>query len=174
MFNTLFENAVIDPYVDQKNFEVLFIGLKVVLLGFALALTAWYVYAQAISTEKREVLLTTTFKIGAGEQKFKAFYLSAPAERFDIEFNVLSGSIKFSAWQASVFENSLGYFEYNNGTAVEKRQVWFYEGNNGTAEYAGDSVNEIWYIHFYNEDSYEKEVYLKVTKSGMACFDWRE
>ena len=116
-------------------------------------------------TEKREVLLTTSFTIGAEEEKFKAFYLSAPAKWFDIAFNVSEGSIKFSAWQANIFEHSLGWFEYHNGTAVEKHQVWFVEGiNNGTFGYVGDDVNMVWYIHFYNEDSYEKEVYIQVAK----------
>lgn len=118
-------------------------------------------------TKKTEVLLTTSFKIGRQEQKFKSFYLSAPAKGFDVTFNVSNGSIKFSPWPASVFEYSLGYFEYHNGTAVENRQVWFFEGNNGTAGGSIDptkDVNQVWYLHFYNEDSYEKEVRVQVTK----------
>jgi len=155
----------------KKVLKYYSLGLIVLLAGFAISLTAWYAYALATSVEKKEVLLTTSFKIGGHEQKFKAFYLSAPAERFDIEFNVSRGSIKFSAWQASVFEESLGWFEYNiNETTVKKRQVWFYEGNNGTAGYVGDSVNEIWYIHFYNEDSCEKEVHIQVTKVWHGLF----
>ena len=114
--------------------------------------------------EKREVLLTTSFTIGGQEQKFKAFYFSAPAKGFEIAFNVSSGSIKFSPWEACIFEDSLGYFEYHNGTAVEKRQVWFFEGNNGTAGCSTEDVNQVWYILFYNEDSYEKQVYIQVNK----------
>ena len=81
-----------------------------------------------------------------------------------------SGSIKFSPWDAPLFEDSLGYFEYHNGTAVEMRQVWFFEGNNGTAgcSISPESVNMVIYLHFYNEDPYEKEVYIQVAKS------WRE
>ena len=114
--------------------------------------------------EKREVLLTTSFTIGGQEQKFKAFYFSAPAKGFEIAFNVSSGSIKFSPWEACIFEDSLGYFEYHNGTAVEKRQVWFFEGNNGTAGCSTEDVNQVWYILFYNEDSYEKQVYIQINK----------
>jgi hypothetical protein len=153
---------------------VIYVSLRVLkygMLGFMvfIASLAALMYALAY-TEKREVLLTTSFTIGGQEQKFKAFYLSAPAEEFYITFNVSKGSIKFSAWDAETFENSLGWFEYHNGTAVEKRQVWFYEGNNGTAGYRGTvgdaetDANRIWYIHFYNEDPYEKEVHIRVTK----------
>jgi hypothetical protein len=133
-------------------------GLMVFLVSFVIL-----VHALAYA-EKREVLLTTSFTIGRQEQKVKAFYLSAPAEGFEVMFNVSSGSIKFSPWQACTFEDSLGYFEYHNGTAVEKRQVWFFEGNNGTAGCSTEDVNQVWYLHFYNEDSYEKEVHIQITK----------
>lgn len=146
------------------------VGLIVLVVGIAASLGGWYAYAQASSAERRQVLRTQTFKIDAGEQKFMAFYLSAPANGFEVTWNVSEGSIKWSAWQASMFEESLGYFDYNNGTGVEKHQVWFYEGNNGTAGYSGDSVNEVWYIHFYNEDSYEKEVTFHVVKVWHGLF----
>jgi len=150
------------------------LGLMVLLVGFVFSLIGWYVYAQALSVDRKQVLLTTSFKIGAKEQKFKAFYLSAPAEEFLIDFNVSMGSIKFSPWQASLFENSLGYFDYYiNETTVEKHQVWFFEGNNGTAGCGIDPIkdtNQIWYIHFFNEDSYEKEVYIQITKVWHSLF----
>ncbi len=158
----------------KKVLKYYTLGLIVLLMGFAISLTAWYAYALATSAEKKEVLLTTSFTIGPKEQKFKAFYLSAPAEEFEIEFNVSRGSIKFSPWQACMFEESLGYFDYYiNETTVEKRQVWFFEGNNGTAGCSIDPINDtnqIWYIHFYNEDSYEKEVHIQVTKVWHGLF----
>jgi hypothetical protein len=133
-------------------------GLMVFLASFAVL-----IYATA-HTEKREVLLTTSLKIGGQEQKFKAFYLSAPAEEYYITFNVSEGSIKFSPWDADIFEETLGWFDYYNGTEIEKHQVWFFEGNNGTAGCNGDSDDVVIYLHFYNEDSYEKEIHLQVTK----------
>lgn len=133
-------------------------GLMVFLASFVAL-----IYATG-STERREVLLTTSFTIMGQEQKFKAFYLSAPAEGVYIAFNVSEGSIKFSPWGADSFEDSLGWIDYYNGTEVEKRQVWFFEGNNGTAGCSGDGENMVWYIHFYNEDSYKKEVHIQVTK----------
>ena len=114
------------------------IGLVVLLVGVALSLGVWYVYAQAVSAEKREVLRTETFKIGAGEQKFKAFYLSAPADEFEVTWNVSKGSIKWSAWQARIIEDDHGYFDHwVNETTVEKVQAWFYDQNNGTTSYSG-------------------------------------
>jgi hypothetical protein len=135
------------------------------MLGLAVFIASLAVLVYGLTyIEKREVLLTTSFTIGGQEQKFKAFYFSAPAKGFEIAFNVSSGSIKFSPWAACIFEDSLGYFEYHNGTAVEKRQVWFFEGNNGTAGCSTEYVNQVWYILFYNEDSYEKEVYIQINK----------
>jgi len=148
--------------------------LIVFLVGFILSLATWQVYFAAASAEKKQVLLTTSFKIAAQEQKFKAFYLSAPAEEFDIELNVSQGSIKFSPWQAHIIEDDHGYFDrYVNETTVEKVQTWFFDLDNGTVGCSIDSkqdVNQVWYILFLNEDSYEKEVHLQVTKVWHGLF----
>jgi hypothetical protein len=147
--------------------------LIVLLLGVALSLGAWYAYAQAVSTEKRQVLRAETFKISAGEQKFKAFYLSAPADSFEVTWNVSQGSIKWSAWQAHFIEDDHGYFDHwVNETTVEKVQTWFWNENNGTVSISGSpfAINEIWYVHFYNEDSYEKEVSFQVVKVWHGLF----
>jgi hypothetical protein len=149
------------------------LGLIVLLAGFAVSIGVWYVYAQAVSAEKREVLRTETFKIGAGEQKFKAFYLSAPADEFEVTWNVSKGSIKWSAWQYHIIEDEHGYFDHwVNETTVEKVQAWFYDQNNGTTSYSGTpfDINQIWYLHFFNEDSYEKEVSFQVVKVWHGLF----
>jgi len=147
--------------MNMQKKRVLIYGM----LGLAVFIASLAVLVYDLTyIEKREVLLTTSFTIGGQEQKFKAFYFSAPAKGFEIAFNVSSGSIKFSPWEACIFEDSLGYFEYHNGTAVEKRQVWFFEGNNGTAGCSTEDVNQVWYILFYNEDSYEKQVYIQINK----------
>lgn len=147
----------------RKMLKYCALGLLVFLAGLGISL-AVAVYALT-PTERRGVLYTTSFTLGGQEQVFKAFYLSAPAESFEIAFNVSNGSVKFSPWLASQFEKSLGWFDYYvNETTVEKRQVWFFEGKNGTAGCCGDSVNQVWYIQFYNEDPYEKEVRIQITK----------
>ena len=147
--------------MNMQKKRVLIYGM----LGLAVFIASLAVLVYGLTyIDKGEVLLTTSFTIGGQEQKFKAFYFSAPAKGFEIAFNVSSGSIKFSPWEACIFEDSLGYFEYHNGTAVEKRQVWFFEGNNGTAGCSTEDVNQVWYILFYNEDSYEKQVYIQINK----------
>lgn len=145
----------------------LLVGLAFVLLGlFASSI----VLAHSVSySEKREVLLDTSFNIEGGEhEKFRGFYLSAPAEELVISVSVSEGFINFSAWQDHVIEDSLGYFDYHNGTAYEKIQVWFFSVDNGDVpwglQYNPESLNRIWYVQFCNPDSYEKEVDLKVTK----------
>ena len=143
------------------------LGLIVLLIGVGVCLTVWYAYAQAVAAEKRQVLRSETFRIAAGEQKFKAFYLSAPVESFEVSWNVSVGSIKWSAWQASIVEDDHGYFDYwVNETTMEKVQTWFWNENHGTVGLCGTPtpVNEIWYLHFFNEDSYEKEVSFQVVK----------
>lgn len=139
------------------------LGLMVFLGGFAIFVHAWHVY-----TEKREILLTTSFKIGGKEQRFTAFYLSAPAEWFEVKLDVSSGTIKWSPYPAWRFVDSLGYVEHHvNETTVEKVQIWLFKTNNGTFKMGIDpteDANQVWYLNFYNEDSYEKEVHLQITK----------
>lgn len=145
----------------------LLVGFAFFLLGL-LASSIVLAYSVPYS-EKREVLLDTSFNIEGGEhEKFRGFYLSAPAEEFVISVSVSDGFINFSAWHDHVIEDSLGYFDYHNGTAVEKIQVWFFSVDNGDVpfglQYNPESLNRIWYVQFCNPDSYEKEVDLKVTK----------
>jgi hypothetical protein len=147
---------------------------KRLLVGFAFALlgllASSIVLAYSVPySEKREVLLDTSFNIEGGEhEKFRGFYLSAPAEEFVISVSVSEGFVNFSVWQDRIIEDSLGYFDYHNGTAVEKIQVWFFSVDEGDATYGSannpESLNKIWYVQFCNPDSYEKEVDLKVTK----------
>lgn len=141
------------------------LGLILLVVGVVVSLISWYAYAQTL--ERTEVLRTETFKIAAGEQKFKAFYLSAPADLFRVTWNVSSGSIKWSSWQAHFIEDDHGYFDkWINETSVEKVQTWFWNENKGTVTCGIEQqdVNQIWYIHFYNEGSYEKEVTFQIVK----------
>lgn len=145
----------------------LLVGFTFVLLGL-LASSIVLAYSVPYS-EKREVLLDTSFNIEGGEhEKFRGFYVSAPAEAFVISISVSEGFVNFSAWEDRQFEDSLGYFDYHNGTAVEKIQVWLFSVDNGDATFGlegnPESLNRIWYVQFSNPDSYEKEVDLKVTK----------
>jgi len=145
--------------------------------AFSIALflgsTAFFMYALAY-TEKTETIYTASFAIGAEQQLFRAFCIHAPSEGFFIKFNVSNGNIKFSEFTASQFEDSLGYFDvYVNETTVEKVQYWLFEGSNETVGVSAVDVG-IWYLQFYNEDSYEKEVSMQITKFWHAPIyqDW--
>lgn len=145
----------------------LLVGLAFVLLGlFASSIVLAY---SVPYSEKREVLLDTSFNIEGGEHdKFRGFYVSAPTEDLVISVSVSEGFVNFSAWEDRIFEDSLGYFDYHNGTANEKIQVWFFSVHKGDATLGlannPESLNRIWYVQFGNPDSYEKEVDLTVTK----------
>jgi F0F1-type ATP synthase membrane subunit c/vacuolar-type H+-ATPase subunit K len=145
----------------------LLLGLIFILLGL---LASSIVLAHSVPySEKREILLDTSFDIEGGEhEKFRGFYLSAPAEDVIISISVSEGFINFSVWHDRVIEDSLGYFDYHNGTGYEKIQVWLFSVDNGdlswSPKYNPESLNKIWYVQFSNPDSYEKEVDLKVTK----------
>lgn len=157
----------------KKVLKYYSLGLIVLLVGIGVSLTAWYAYGQALSAEKRQLLRTETFTIGAGEQKFKAFYLSAPADSFEITWNTSEGSVKWSAWPAPIIEDDHGYFDHwVNETRVEKVQTWFWDEDHGTVGYGGTPppLNEIWYLHFFNEDSFEKEVSFQVVKIWHGLF----
>ena len=95
-------------------------------------------------TVKREVLYTETFKIEGQEQLFRAFYLSAPAVLFEATFDSVQG--------------------------------WECETDNGIVKWRIDpeNLNQVWYLSFFNEDSYEKEVTVEVTKvwSEQNIQDW--
>jgi hypothetical protein len=147
-------------------------GLLTVLLACATV-----VYALSY-IEKRQLLLTTSFKLEGGEQRFTAFYLSAPATGFEVKFNVSSGTVKYRPWSAELFEDNQGYWEKRvNETAVDKFQIWFFDVSNETLGHGIDKqhdVNQVWYLHIYNEDSSEKEVYIEVTKmwESQNYQDW--
>jgi hypothetical protein len=153
--------------------------LKFGTLCLLVALVACATIVYALSyTENRELLLTTSFKLEGGEQRFTAFYLPAPATAFEVKFKVSSGTVKYSPWHAGLFEENQGYHvKYVNGTAVDKFQIWMFDVGNESIGHGicpPYDVNKVWYLHFYNEDSYEKEVYIEVTKmwESQNYQDW--
>jgi len=116
-------------------------------------------------TVKREVLYTETFKIEGQEQMFRAFYLSAPAVLFEVKLTVSKGTIKWTPYSAVLFE-----------ATFDSVQGWECETDNGIVKWRIDpeNVNQVWYLSFLNEDSYEKEVTVEVTKvwSEQNIQDW--
>jgi hypothetical protein len=123
-------------------------------------------YALAYS-EKREVIYSNTIKIEGGEVMFRAFYLSAPAGLFEVKLSVSKGTIKWTPHSAVMFEDTLGWFPCRiNGKPFGTIQRWVCETDNGTVKWGVDPENMdmVWYLNFYNQDSYEKEVHIEVTK----------
>ena len=124
------------------------------ILLIVLASLASVMYALAY-TVKREVLYTKTFKIEGQREIFRAFYLSAPAAMFEVKISVSEGTIKWTPYSAALFE-----------ATFDSSQGWECETDNGIVKWRIDSenLNQVWYLSFLNEDSYEKEVTVEVTK----------
>jgi hypothetical protein len=142
-------------------FKIGMLGLLIVLGSLASVM-----YALAY-TEKREVIYSNTITIGGGEVKFRAFYLSAPADLFEVKLTVSEGTIKWTPHSAVMFEDSLGWFPCRiNGRSLGTIQRWVCETDNGIVRRGVDpeNVNIVWYLNFYNADQYEKEVHIEVTK----------
>jgi len=137
-------------------------GLLIVIVSFATL-----AYALTVM-EKRELLLTTSFKLDGGEQRFTAVYVPAPMDTIDVKVSVSKGTVKFQPYpDAKRFEDSLGYVQKRiNETSFEMIQYWQFEIDNDTIGCCSNPKfeNQVWYLNFLNEDSYEKEVDLEVTK----------
>ena len=118
-------------------------GILISLILLASLTSVMYALAYTV---KREVVYTGTFKIEGQEQMFRAFYLSAPAVLFEATFD---------SFQSRVNEATYGIF-----------QGWECETDDGIVDRRIDSenLNQIWYLCFLNEDQYEKEVTVEVTK----------
>ena len=45
-------------------------------------------------------------------------------------------------------------------------QTWICETDNGIVSWSVDpeNLNMVWYLNFYNQDSYDKEVHIEVTR----------
>ena len=148
--------------MQKKN--IIKIGALALLLVLSSIASVMYAFAY---TEKREVIYSNTITIEGQEVKFRAFYLSAPAVLFEVKLTVSEGTIKWTPHSAVMFEDTLGWFPCRiNGRPFGTIQRWVCETDNGIVKWSVDpeNVNMDWYLNFYNADSYEKEVYIEVTK----------
>ena len=154
------------------------IAIKIVIIAVMLVLGSLpsVMYALAY-TEKREVVYTNTITIGADEVKFRGFYLSAPAGLFEVKIKVSNGTIKWTPHSAVMFEDTLGWFPRRiTQDTFGKIQRWVCETDDGMVKWSVDpeNVDMVWYINFYNEDDYEKEVQIEITKvlEAQNYNDW--
>ena len=148
----------------MQTAKVLKIGMFGVLI--VLGLFASVMYALAYS-EKREVIYTDTITVEAGEVKFKSFYMPEPAGPFEVKLSVSKGTIKWTPHSAVMFEDTLGWFPCKVGDKMMgKIQRWVCETDNGAVRWDVDpeNVNMMWYINFFNQDYYDKEVHIEVAK----------
>ena len=148
------------------------IAINIVIIAVMLVLgrLASLMYAVAY-IEKREVDYTNTITIGADEVKFRGFYLSAPAGLFEVKIKVSNGTIKWTPHSAVMFEDTLGWFPRRiTQDTFGKIQRWVCETDNGMVKWSIDpeNVDMVWYINFYNEDDYEKEIQIEITKVWEA------
>ena len=123
-------------------------------------------YALAYS-EKREVVYKGSIKIESQEVKFRAFYLSAPAGLIEVKLSVSRGTIKWTPHSLVMFEDKLGGFPCRiNGKSYGIIQRGICETDNGIVSWSVDpeNLNMVWYLNFYNQDSYDKEVHIEVTR----------
>lgn len=140
------------------------IGIVALMLVLSSLASVMYAFAY---TEKREVIYSNTLTIEGQEVKFRAFYLSAPAGLFEVKLTVSEGTIKWTPHSAVMFEDTLGWFPRRiTENTFGKIQRWVCETDDGMVKWSVDpeNVNMVWYINFYNEDDYEKEVQIEITK----------
>ncbi len=148
------------------------IAINIVIIAVMLVLgsLASLMYAVAY-TEKREVVYTNTITIGADEIKFRGFYLSSPAGFFEVSIKVSNGTIKWTPHSAVMFEDTLGWFPHRiTQDTFGKIQRWVCETDDEMVKWSVDpeNVDMVWYINFYNEDDYEKEIQIEITKVWEA------
>ncbi len=149
-------------------------GLIVTLIVLASLASLMYALAYTIN---KEVLYTETFKIEGQTQTYKTFYLSAPATTFEVKLTVSEGTIKWTPYSAELFEATFGSLQPQlEEAAYSGIQGWECETGNGIVKWriGPENLNQVWYLNFFNEDSCEKEVNIKVTKvwSGQNYQDW--
>jgi hypothetical protein len=148
----------------MQKLTVLKIGAFVSLM--IIGSLASVVYALAY-TAKREVVYTGSFKIESQEVKFRAFYLAEPAGLFEVKLSVSRGTIKWTPHSAVMFEDTLGWFPCRiRGKSYGTIQRWVCETDNGVVSWRVDpeNLNMVWYLNFYNQDSYDKEVHIEVSR----------
>ena len=156
------------------NAKVLKYGILVSLIVLASFTGVMYALAYTV---KSDVIYTDTFTVSGQEQLFKPFYLSSPASVFEVKLTVSKGAVKWTPYSAELLDATLDSFQSTlNEPDYEVLQGWECETDNGAVKWKIDSesLNQIWYLCFLNNDAYPKEVTVEVTKmwSEQNFQDW--
>ena len=150
------------------------VGVIIAVIVFASFTFGMYAIAYSL---KNEVLYSQTFTIEGKGQKFCPFYLSSPAFMFEVKLKVSEGSIKWTPYSGLLFENTFGCVSSETGEmSSDAIYGWECETENGIVKWRIDpeNIDQVWYLTFLNEDSYEKEVFVEITKvwSDQNYQDW--
>ena len=159
---------------NLRNFNAM---KYVLLLSLMISVILGSVMYALAYTVKQETIYTNTLTIGGQQQTFRAFYLSEPAIMFEVKLTCSEGTIKWSPYSEELFDATFDSFHSKvNQSTYGTLQGWECETSEGTVNWRIDSenLNQIWYLCFLNEDSYEKEVSVEVTKlwSEQNYLDW--
>jgi len=139
-------------------------------LFIVLGIIASSIYALAYS-EKRQVIYTNTITVEAREVKYEGFYLPEPAGMFEVKLTVSEGTKKWTPHSAVMFEDTLGWFPCKVGEQMMgKIQRWICETDDGIVRWDVDpeNVKMMWYLNFFNQDFYDKEVQIEIAKVWEA------
>ena len=155
----------------QKS-RLLKVGVFVWLAVFVSFTFVMYALAYDV---KREVVYSGNLTVEAQSQRFDGFYLSSPAVMFEVKVTVSEGSIKWAPYSAVLFEDTLGCLPSKAADDVLV-QGWECETSDGTVKWRVDTENldQVWYLSFINDDLFNKEVSVEVTKlwSEQNYQDW--
>ena len=155
----------------QKS-RLLKVGVFVWLAVFVSFTFVMYALAYDV---KREVVYFGNLTVEARSQQFDGFYLSLPTVMFEVKVTVSEGSIKWAPYSAVLFEDTLGCLPSKEADDVLV-QCWECETSNGTVKWRVDAgnLNHVWYLNFINDDLFNKEVSVEVTKlwSEQNYQDW--
>ena len=92
---------------------------------------------------------------------------AAPAVMFEVKLTVSKGTMKWTPYSAVLFEATFDSFRSRiNEATIGTFQGWECETDNGIVKLRiyPENLNQVWYLSFLNEDQYEKEVTVEVTK----------
>jgi hypothetical protein len=146
--------------------------LKFVLIGLSILLVTSVIYVYAFSPSEDEAFLCTkSVTLEGGEEIILEFYMPSPASAVRFDFNISSGTIKYRAEPSSHFDGNQSYFEQFMGEAtsleVENGPTgfgWSIAVGENPEKLNEEHLDQIWYLYLLNEDSYDKEVQVDITK----------
>ena len=152
--------------------------LKFVIIGLFILLVTSVIFVYAFAPREYETFLCTkSVTLKGGEQIIVEFYMPSPASAVRFDFNISSGTIKYLAEPSSHFDSNQSYFEQYIDECITRQFPIPLEVDNGPTGFGwniavgenSEKLNEeyadqMWYIYLLNEDSYDKEVQIKISK----------